>query len=99
MPVDAYQTNPSFSITFFDKFKNTVYFAVKRKQEEKKIINYFLIGPRIMDDPKNKVFTSLFVRRPLSDHPSDHKKLLLTLPLSDVRPPTWGQSYKVGSIL
>ena len=36
---------------------------------------------------------------PPSAHPSAHKKLLLTLPLSDVRPPTWGQSYKVGSIL
>ena len=28
-----------------------------------------------------------------SDRPTDHKKLSLTLPLSDVRCPTWGQSY------
>ena len=32
---------------------------------------------------------SLFVRRLPSAHPSDHKKLLLTLPLSDIRRPTW----------
>ena len=28
---------------------------------------------------------------PPTDGPSDHNKLLLTLPLSDVRRPTWGQ--------
>ena len=27
---------------------------------------------------------------PPSAHPSDHKKLYMTLPLSDVRRPTWG---------
>ena len=41
-----------------------------------------------MGDPKMK-FLHLFlsaVRRPQSAHPSDHKKLLLTLSLSDIRP-------------
>ena len=28
-----------------------------------------------------------------TDRPTDHKKLILTLPLSDVRRLTWGQSY------
>ena len=44
-------------------------------------------------------FTSLFVRRPPirppSAHPSDHKKLFLTLSLSDVQRPTWCQSYTI----
>ena len=31
--------------------------------------------------------------------PSDQKKLPQTLPLSDLRRPTWGQSYTVGPIL
>ena len=38
---------------------------------------------------------SLFVRRPPSAHPSDHKKLLLTLFLSNV----WPGANTVGSIL
>ena len=35
---------------------------------------------------------SLFLHRPPSAQPSDHKKLYLTLPLSEVQRPTWGQS-------
>ena len=39
---------------------------------------------------KQSVYVSF---SPPSAHPSGHKKLYLTLPLSDVRRPTWGQSY------
>ena len=35
---------------------------------------------------------------PLTDGPTDHKKFLLTLPLSDVRRPTWGQYSGVNPI-
>ena len=34
---------------------------------------------------------------PPTDGPTDHKKLLLTLPLSDIRRPTWGQ-YSIDNI-
>ena len=46
-------------------------------------IDYFQF---IMGGPKNEVFMSLFLRRPPSAHSSDHKKVFLTLPLSDVKP-------------
>ena len=57
------------------------------------------------EDPKREVKTSIrppsavLLRPPPSafcppiDRPTNHKKLPLTLPLSDLQRPTWGQSY------
>ena len=46
--------------------------------------------------PYDEVFTSLFVRPPPSAHPSDHKKLLLTMSLSDARCRTWCSKHRTG---
>ena len=48
--------------------------------------------------PYNEFFRSLFVCRLPSAHPSAHKKLLLTLSLSDVWHPTWCQYSGVNPI-
>ena len=69
--------------------KLNMFLAVSRCQSKKL---------KTTGDPKTKFLRLLFsaVHSP-SIRPT--KKLYLTLPLSNVRCPTWGQSYKVGSIL
>ena len=106
---DLYKSNSKFiyRIMFSKNLKSRIFFG----KTENFSGHFYRIKPRTglnllsaeftgseEGDPKIK-FLRLFLSavKP-STHPSDHKKFLLILSLSDVRRPTWGQYSGVNPI-